>query len=76
MYRRSLRTDRAAALSATALMPTDASARAGSIITISRLPRPLGSAHRDRRRLLRGCYVKRLVETPYGLRYRTVNVCF
>ena len=23
-----------------------------------------------------GCYVKRLVETPYGLRYRTVNVCF
>ena len=23
-----------------------------------------------------GCYVKRLVETPYGLRYRIVNVCF
>ncbi len=23
-----------------------------------------------------GCYVKRLVNTPYGLRYRVVNVCF
>lgn len=23
-----------------------------------------------------GCYVKRLVNTPYGLRYRIVNVCF
>ncbi|MES2751756.1 MAG: hypothetical protein V4661_10335 [Pseudomonadota bacterium] len=23
-----------------------------------------------------GCYVKRLVETPYGLRYRVVNVCY
>lgn len=23
-----------------------------------------------------GCYVKRLVQTPYGLRYRVVNVCF
>ena len=23
-----------------------------------------------------GCYVKRLVSTPYGLRYRVVNVCF
>ena len=23
-----------------------------------------------------GCYVKRLVDTPYGLRYRVVNVCF
>jgi hypothetical protein len=23
-----------------------------------------------------GCYVKRLVHTPYGLRYRVVNVCF
>ena len=22
-----------------------------------------------------GCYVTRLVETPFGLRYRTVNVC-
>ncbi len=23
-----------------------------------------------------GCYVKRLVPTPYGLRYRVVNVCY
>ncbi len=23
-----------------------------------------------------GCYVKRLVETRYGLRYRVVNVCY
>ena len=23
-----------------------------------------------------GCYVKRLVDTPYGLRYRVVNVCY
>jgi len=23
-----------------------------------------------------GCYVKRLVSTPYGLRYRVVNVCY
>lgn len=23
-----------------------------------------------------GCYVKRLVPTPYGMRYRVVNVCF
>ncbi len=22
------------------------------------------------------CYVTRLVETPYGMRYRTVNVCY
>ena len=22
------------------------------------------------------CYVTRLVDTPYGLRYRTVNVCY
>ena len=22
------------------------------------------------------CYVKRLIDTPYGLRYRIVNVCF
>jgi hypothetical protein len=22
-----------------------------------------------------GCYVTRLVETPFGMRYRTVNVC-
>ncbi|MEH2509279.1 hypothetical protein V1291_000633 [Nitrobacteraceae bacterium AZCC 1564] len=23
-----------------------------------------------------GCYVKRLVQTRYGLRYRVVNVCY
>jgi hypothetical protein len=23
-----------------------------------------------------GCYVTRLVMTPYGYRYRTVNVCY
>ena len=23
-----------------------------------------------------GCYVKRLIPTPYGLRYRVVNVCY
>jgi hypothetical protein len=23
-----------------------------------------------------GCYVKRLIDTPYGLRYRVVNVCY
>lgn len=23
-----------------------------------------------------GCYVKRLVDTPYGPRYRVVNVCY
>jgi hypothetical protein len=22
------------------------------------------------------CYVTRLVDTPYGLRYRTINVCY
>ncbi len=67
----------AAALSATALLPSDASAKGwkhhhyhhgfhghwGPRLVI-------GGGYYG------GCYVKRLVETPYGLRYRTVNVCF
>lgn len=68
----------AAALSATALIPSDASAKGwkhhhhhhhgfhghwGPRLAI-------GGGYYG------GCYVKRLVETRYGLRYRTVNVCF
>jgi hypothetical protein len=67
-----------AALSATAMMPTAASAK--------------GWKHHHHHHGFHGhswggpkfivgggyggCYVKRLVETPYGLRYRVVNVCF
>lgn len=67
----------AVALSATALLPTVASAKGGgwhhhhhgfhghwggpSFV--------VGGGYT-------GCYVKRLVETRYGLRYRVVNVCY
>lgn len=66
----------AVALSATALLPTAASAKGwhhhhhGFHGHYFGGPRFIVSGGYT------GCYVKRLVETRYGLRYRVVNVCY
>jgi hypothetical protein len=72
----------AAALSATALMPTDASAKGWKHHHHHHGFHHHGfHGHWGPRLVIGGgyyggCYVKRLVGTRYGLRYRTVNVCF
>jgi hypothetical protein len=75
------------ALSATALLPTAASAKGGwhgGGFHGGFHGHSHGGFHGHRfggPRLIvsggyTGCYVKRLVETRYGLRYRVVNVCY
>ena len=72
----------AAALSAAALAPTAASAKpfgpAGLGWRLGLPSSPLlasASASVGAVAAAESCYVTRLVETPFGLRYRTVNVC-
>lgn len=66
----------AVALSAAALLPTAASAKGwhhhhhGFHGHVFGGPRFIVSGGYT------GCYVKRLVETRHGLRYRVVNVCY
>ncbi|WP_424631890.1 hypothetical protein [Bradyrhizobium sp. SYSU BS000235] len=70
----------AVALSATALLPTAASAKGGWHNHGFHHHGFHGHAFGGPRFIVSGgytgCYVKRLVETRYGLRYRVVNVCY
>lgn len=66
----------AAALSATALMPTAASAGWKGWHHHHHHHGFWGGGYGVFAGGYGGCYVKRLVETPYGLRYRVVNVCY
>lgn len=69
-----------AALSTTALLPTAASAKGWKGGWHHHHHGHWGHGHGffvgGYGRGYGGCYVKRLVETRYGLRYRVVNVCY
>jgi hypothetical protein len=66
----------AVALSAAALLPTAASAKGGGWHHHHGFHGHWGGPGFVVSGGYTGCYVKRLVETRYGLRYRVVNVCY